>query len=175
MLRATSVGIGGVISATSALIVGAFFLSQSIARSKACVYPSTELFKLFGSCWKVTVCELRNESPRLPSGPFSASSSTYAKGAKDCLTGRSSVLFLPAPTIHAGWSGNSTLEIANVGPFHFVLRENDVIAQLTVATISSSPDPKLKKKASATFRQKHVTGKASGKAASSSKHQQSGS
>ena len=31
------------------------------------------------------------------------------------------------------------LEIVNLGPFTFVLQEDDVIAQLTVATISSSP------------------------------------
>ena len=43
-----------------------------------------------------------------------------------------------APTIHAGWAGKITLEITNLGPFDFVLRENDAIAQLTVATISSA-------------------------------------
>jgi hypothetical protein len=31
------------------------------------------------------------------------------------------------------------LEIANLGPFTFGLREDDVIAQITVATISSTP------------------------------------
>jgi dCTP deaminase len=44
-----------------------------------------------------------------------------------------------APTIHARWSGHIVLEITNLGPFHFVLSEGDVIAQLTVAKISSSP------------------------------------
>jgi dCTP deaminase len=50
-----------------------------------------------------------------------------------------------APTIHAGWAGKVTLEITNLGPFDFVLRENDAIAQLTVATISSAPDLDLRK------------------------------
>jgi deoxycytidine triphosphate deaminase len=45
-----------------------------------------------------------------------------------------------APTIHAAWSGNIILEIANLGPFHFVLEAGDVIAQLTVARITSSPE-----------------------------------
>jgi dCTP deaminase len=50
------------------------------------------------------------------------------------------VVHLTAPTIHAGWNGKITLEIANLGDFHFVLEEK-VIAQLTVATISSPPEP----------------------------------
>lgn len=50
-----------------------------------------------------------------------------------------------APTIHAGWAGNITLEITNLGPFDFVLREGDAISQLTVATISSAPDMSLRK------------------------------
>jgi dCTP deaminase len=50
---------------------------------------------------------------------------------------------LTAPTIHAGWAGYVTLEITNSGPFHFLLQEDDVIAQLTVCTISSAPDLSL--------------------------------
>ena len=61
---------------------------------------------------------------------------------------------MTAPTIHSTWIGNITLEIANLGPFTFVLLENDVIAQLTVATISSPPAETMKK--SVTFRQKDV-------------------
>src|SRR5262249_42567162 len=57
---------------------------------------------------------------------------------------------LTAPTIHAGWAGHVTLEITNSGPFHFLLREDDVIAQLTVCTISSAPDPRLIMNPSAT-------------------------
>lgn len=49
------------------------------------------------------------------------------------------LVHLTAPTIHATWSGNVTLEIANLGPFNFVLEENDAIAQIVVATISSTP------------------------------------
>jgi dCTP deaminase len=73
------------------------------------------------------------------------------------------LVHLTAPTIHSGWSGNITLEIANLGPFHFVLQEDDVIAQLTVATISSAPDLTLKRQASATQGQTQVSGKADGK------------
>lgn len=73
------------------------------------------------------------------------------------------LVHLTAPTIHSGWSGNITLEIANLGPLHFVLREGDVIAQLTVATISSAPDLTLKRGTSATAGQTTVSGKANEK------------
>jgi dCTP deaminase len=68
------------------------------------------------------------------------------------------VVHMTAPTIHAGWAGKITLEIANHGPFHFVLQEDDVIAQLTVATITSPPDLALKWARSQTAGQSHVTG-----------------
>jgi dCTP deaminase len=70
---------------------------------------------------------------------------------------------LTAPTIHAGWSGKVVLEIINVGPFHFVLQENDVIAQLTVCSISSAPDPTLKVGSSATQAQTHAGGAPKGR------------
>lgn len=54
------------------------------------------------------------------------------------------MVHLTAPTIHAGWSGTVTLEIVNLGPFHFVLKAGDSIAQLTVAQITSAPDESLK-------------------------------
>jgi deoxycytidine triphosphate deaminase len=63
-----------------------------------------------------------------------------------------------APTIHAGWSGKITLEITNLGPFDFVLREDDTLAQLTVATISSAPDLSLKKTKSKTQAQVDPSG-----------------
>lgn len=69
------------------------------------------------------------------------------------------IVHLTAPTIHSGWQGKITLEIANLGPFHFVLAENDVIAQLTVARISSSPDLELKRNPSQTAGRTHVTGR----------------
>jgi dCTP deaminase len=69
------------------------------------------------------------------------------------------LVHLTAPTIHAGWSGKIVLEIANLGPFHFVLREDDVIAQLTVAMVSSPPDLSLKVGESATAGQSHVHGR----------------
>jgi deoxycytidine triphosphate deaminase len=69
------------------------------------------------------------------------------------------LVHLTAPTIHSGWRGKIVLEIANVGPFHFVLQEKDVIAQLTVATISSAPELSLKSSSSITQGQEHVTGR----------------
>jgi deoxycytidine triphosphate deaminase len=69
------------------------------------------------------------------------------------------LVHLTAPTIHAGWSGNITLEIVNLGQFHFVLQEDDVIAQLTVALITSPPDLDRKIGASATAGQAHVSGR----------------
>jgi dCTP deaminase len=70
------------------------------------------------------------------------------------------IVHMTAPTIHAGWEGKITLEIANSGPFHFVLEENDVISQLTVAYITSTPDLALKKLNSQTAGQTHVSGSA---------------
>ena len=69
------------------------------------------------------------------------------------------VVHLTAPIIHSGWGGQITLEIANFGPFHFVLHENDVIAQLAVAMISSPPDISLKRTRSATEGQIDVGGR----------------
>jgi deoxycytidine triphosphate deaminase len=63
-----------------------------------------------------------------------------------------------APTIHAGWSGKITLEVTNLGPFDFVFRENDTLAQLTVATISGAPDLSLKKTKSKTQAQVDPSG-----------------
>lgn len=68
------------------------------------------------------------------------------------------LVHLTAPTIHAGWSGNVTLEISNLGPFTFVLCEDDVIAQLTVATISSPPSRSHQQAGSSTLGQTHVEG-----------------
>jgi dCTP deaminase len=53
------------------------------------------------------------------------------------------VVHMTAPTIHAGWWGQVTLEIANLGPLTLALREGDAIAQIVVAAITSPP---LKKK-----------------------------
>jgi deoxycytidine triphosphate deaminase len=68
------------------------------------------------------------------------------------------VVHLTAPTIHAGWSGNVTLEIANLGPFTFGLREDDVIAQVTVATISSTPQRSHLEAGTSTLGQTTVAG-----------------
>jgi deoxycytidine triphosphate deaminase len=69
------------------------------------------------------------------------------------------LVHLTAPTIHAGWRGNVVLEIVNLGPFTFVLQEDDVVAQLTVATISSSPQQTHSEAGSSTFDQVHVSTK----------------
>jgi deoxycytidine triphosphate deaminase len=71
------------------------------------------------------------------------------------------LVHLTAPTIHAGWKGNVVLEIASLGPFTFVLQEDDVIAQLTVATISSSPQQTHAQAGSSTVDQTHASGKKS--------------
>lgn len=63
------------------------------------------------------------------------------------------VVHLTAPTIHSTWAGKVTLEIVNLGPFHFVLKEGDSIAQLTVARITSPPDESMKKAGSVTHGQ----------------------
>jgi dCTP deaminase len=70
------------------------------------------------------------------------------------------LVHLTAPTIHASWSGEVTLEIANLGPFHFILKEDDVIAQITVAMVSSIPAQNMKTGGSVTYRQLGVTGAA---------------
>jgi hypothetical protein len=64
---------------------------------------------------------------------------------------------MTAPTIHAAWGAwNITLEIANLGPFHLVLKEDDVIAQITVATISSVPEKNMREAGSQTAGQTNV-------------------
>ena len=68
------------------------------------------------------------------------------------------IVHFTAPTIHAGWDGYVTLEISNLGPFTFVLKEDDALAQLTVATISSAPDLKLKVSKSKTQGQRDPSG-----------------
>jgi len=70
------------------------------------------------------------------------------------------IVHLTAPTIHAGWSGKIVLEIANLGPLTFVLKEDDVIAQLTVASISSIPEQTHQQAGSSTVGQRDVTGRA---------------
>jgi dCTP deaminase len=69
------------------------------------------------------------------------------------------LVHLTAPTIHASWSGKVTLEIANVGPFDLVLEEDDVVAQITVAAITSIPNESMKESGSVTFGQADVTGR----------------
>ncbi len=70
------------------------------------------------------------------------------------------VVHMTAPTIHGGWAGKITLEIGNFGPFTFVLEEDDVIAQLIVAQLSSVPDVTQEAAGSATQGQADVTGAA---------------
>jgi dCTP deaminase len=68
------------------------------------------------------------------------------------------VVHMTAPTIHAAWGAwNVTLEIGNLGPFDIVLKEDDVIAQLTVAMISSVPEKTMKDFGSVTTGQTNVS------------------
>jgi dCTP deaminase len=66
------------------------------------------------------------------------------------------IVHLTAPTVHAGWNGNLTLEMTNVGPLDLVLFEGDAVAQLTVARLSWPPS--LDIKLSATHGQTSVHG-----------------
>lgn len=67
------------------------------------------------------------------------------------------LVHMTAPTIHAAWGAwPVTLEIANLGPFDFVLKEDDAIAQITVATISSIPEKTMKEAGSVTTGQTSV-------------------
>jgi len=68
------------------------------------------------------------------------------------------VVHLTAPTIHAGWSGNITLEMTNCGPLDLVLHAGDAVAQLTVAQITQPPKLDVKLYESATHGQKSVHG-----------------
>lgn len=70
------------------------------------------------------------------------------------------LIHLTAPTIHCTWHGKITLEIVNLGPFDIILEENDVIAQLTVAKVTSPPQRDVTSN-SATVGQKAVSGKSS--------------
>ncbi len=67
------------------------------------------------------------------------------------------LVHMTAPTIHAGWWGQVTLEIGNFGPFDLGLREGDAIAQIIVATITSPPS-KQKIAQGIAVGQRHVTG-----------------
>ena len=68
------------------------------------------------------------------------------------------VIHLTAPTIHAGWSGNITLEMTNCGPSDLVLNAGDPIAQLTVARITQPPALDVKLHEAATHGQTNVRG-----------------
>lgn len=67
------------------------------------------------------------------------------------------VIHLTAPTIHVSWKGKVTLEIANLGPFDLILKENDAIAQLIVAKITSPPRKGVAE-TSVTYDQRSVRG-----------------
>lgn len=68
------------------------------------------------------------------------------------------VVHLTAPTIHAGWSGNITLEMTNCGPLDLVLHTGDAVAQLTVAKITQPPALNVKLYEGATHSQTSVHG-----------------
>lgn len=68
------------------------------------------------------------------------------------------VVHLTAPTIHAGWSGNITLEMTNVGPLDLVLFAGDAVAQITVAKITWPPSLDIKLFESTTHGQTSIHG-----------------
>ena len=68
------------------------------------------------------------------------------------------VVHLTAPTIHAGWSGNITLEMTNCGPLDLVLHAGDAVVQLTVAKITQPPALDVKLYEAATHGQTSVHG-----------------
>lgn len=68
------------------------------------------------------------------------------------------VVHLTAPTIHADWSGNITLEMTNVGPIDLVLFAGDAVAQITVAKITWPPSLDVRLSESATHGQTSVHG-----------------
>lgn len=68
------------------------------------------------------------------------------------------IIHLTAPTIHAGWSGNITLEMTNCGPLDLVLHVGDAVAQLTVAQITQPPKLDVRLYESATHGQTSVHG-----------------
>jgi dCTP deaminase len=68
------------------------------------------------------------------------------------------IVHLTAPTVHAGWNGNLTLEMTNVGPLNIVLFVGDAVAQLTVARLSWPPALDVKIYESATHGQRSVHG-----------------
>lgn len=68
------------------------------------------------------------------------------------------VVHLTAPTIHTGWYGRITLEMTNLGPLDIVLEADDVVAQVTVAQVTSTPIAKMTEVGSSTFAQSSVAG-----------------
>lgn len=68
------------------------------------------------------------------------------------------IMHLTAPTVHAGWHGNLTLEMTNCGPLDLVLNADDAIAQLTVATITQPPALDVTLYEKTTYGQTSVTG-----------------
>ena len=68
------------------------------------------------------------------------------------------IVHLTAPTIHAGWSGNITLEMTNCGPLDLVLHVGDAVAQLTVAQITQPPKLDVRLYESSTHGQASVHG-----------------
>jgi dCTP deaminase len=67
------------------------------------------------------------------------------------------LVHMTAPTLHAGWWGKVTLEIANLGPFRLALKEGYAIAQIVVAALSSPPTKK-KETRGVPIGQQHVEG-----------------
>jgi len=73
--------------------------------------------------------------------PFAIGKPTLAariEGKSSCA--RCGILIhFTAPTVHAGWTGQLTLEITNLGPCPFVLRPNEPICQLILEQVEGVP------------------------------------
>lgn len=95
---------------------------------------------------------------RVGTNPDSASLICFVEG-KSTRARAGILVHLTAPTIHSTWAGQITLEITNLGPFDLVLHEGDVVAQLTVARITSIPSKKMSA-TSVTYGQTSVDGQA---------------
>jgi dCTP deaminase len=89
----------------------------------------------YGKVPQVILCQTRERISLTPDSCLAAR-----------VEGRSSLarlgvmVHLTAPTIHAGFNGNITLEVMNHGPFHLKLMPNElIICQFIFETLSSKP------------------------------------
>lgn len=78
------------------------------------------------------------EYVELPLLPDKAALAARIEGKSSCA--RCGILVhFTAPTVHAGWAGKLTLEMANLGPRGFVLRPGQAICQLILEIVEGVP------------------------------------